>query len=574
MGAWIWHTLPEMAAVSDTPSRRELLLVALTALVLIPLASAPAAFGNVSIYLDDGMRYVFGVENKFPWYIGERNFLRPFIMWPLYKLLAVSPDYPRGIITFGFMVPVSIGFFVLLRKALRLPTQVALAAALLPNVLPGQEMIPAFVDGCYLLPGLLLTVLPCLLCLTTALRAGPSHRRTIFSIGAVIFWALGRTTMDATVFLFPVVIFATFFLDGFKWQRQRVMLATAFALVSAYDVVSVLRAPMSANAPTNLSGSEMMSRLDSFLPYATPFVQMAPKADSVNVRVLGIVLVLVVVAGLLVAVLREADPIRQAAGRGGVAFAYSFGLLWAVSMTPFLTVSKYFASRYAYIPAFGVALLIALACASIFHWLFRGMTRTAFGVALLLVLVSGGVRYKALASYYGNRSEYFIEIRDYLSRFDFPKDAQIAFSPHLLPTCGWYHYSSGMFRYLTGRQDIRAIHGEELKFYDPFDMAQQGFVLRMRGLDITKPVFLFRREGRDYVQKEYGLQWIGDSNGTWAIHHFDLKTGTDSVAAKGQGYAEYESTLMRLEGQGLQAKEIMWAGRTDPARISPTVSEP
>ena len=80
----------------------------------------------------------------------------------------------------------------------------------------------------------------------------------------------------------------------------------------------------------------------------------------------------------------------------------------------------------------------------------------------------------------------------------------------------------------------------------------------MKGLDLSKPLFLFRINYKQYTQITYCVQWKkGEKEGEWNIYKIDPYDGVATLFKKGKGKSEYRNTLV---SSGIDSKEVYWGG--------------
>ena len=139
-------------------NKEKLLVFLLIGLVLIGF-NFPDIFLSKTMYMDDNHRYIIGLGDKVYSIIFDRNPLRAYAIFPLYKLLSIDLVYARLAQTVVFYIPLAFFFYLLIRVHAQLPVSVAFFASVLPCILPGQTQIPSFIDDSYTVQGLLVFLL-------------------------------------------------------------------------------------------------------------------------------------------------------------------------------------------------------------------------------------------------------------------------------------------------------------------------------------------------------------------------------------------------------------------------------
>ena len=205
-------------------------------------------------------------------------------------------------------------------------------------------------------------------------------------------------------------------------------------------------------------------------------------------------------------------------------------------------------------------MLIVLGIYSIFH---RGILKkfhVSTIVLLLLTVFVGIERNKSVEKTFSPIEATHSMIKPYLNSFDFPTDSQIVItgpSVGYLYTGGYWVWSTGYLKYTTGRKDITGIVGKEFFFYNPFDPKQRGYSYPMRGLDLNKPIFLYRLNNNKLVQVAFFLQWFDENeNGKWNFYAADVQAGHIKLLKTGHGKKEFLSAVSDLN---ISSKDVYWA---------------
>jgi hypothetical protein len=67
----------------------------------------------------------------------------------------------------------------------------------------------------------------------------------------------------------------------------------------------------------------------------------------------------------------------------------------------------------------------------------------------------------------------------------------------------------------------------------------------MKDLDVSKPLFLFRINNKQYSKFTYCVHWKnGEAEEEWNIYQIDSSNGIAKLFKKGKGKSEYRNTLI------------------------------
>jgi hypothetical protein len=242
---------------------------------------------------------------------------------------------------------------------------------------------------------------------------------------------------------------------------------------------------------------------------------------------------------------------------------YLFGLVWiVVSLAPY-TASKYFGGRYVYPTGFGMSFLTVLSIYLLLHW---KPIRKYFVSAIVLLVFTisvGFYRSKNIRDTFYFPEKTHKVVKRALSEFNFPKDAQIVLVGPIvgyLSTGGYWIWSTGYLNYATRRLDISGLVGLEKSCYNPFDTKERGYTYQMRGLDLGKPLFIFRIYNNRYEQVLYCLQCVQRENSkVWKIYRLDDSTGEIMLFKEGKSENEYVASIKDLSAMGISKKDILWS---------------
>lgn len=531
--------------------------------IVVILGNVISVFGLSTLLNDDQYRYINALENTIPMHLAKRNFLIPYPIYFFMELATISPYLSRGVIVVTVVAPVSIMFFLLYYRYFRLRLAPSLVAACLPNILPGQYMLPHFMDGCYTYYGLFFAM-PALIMGIEYLQKGALLSWKLL-VSSILF-LVSAMLMDHVVFLF--FPFAIVFLSQIQVRRKVLILISIFGIIAGSKLFYLLNNPWETSTPVTLSAEVILNRLILYFQYVTPYplklISWYREGMWLYVPVLCVIIsigwfILFLYPDKLLRIFREKTDrghrIRQ------VLFLFTFCIvLMVATFAPFL-VSPYFSSRYAHISSFGFCLLLVLAIYSLVTF---SIVRSKANIVILscvLILVPMIGRNLVLSQFFAPSNRGFDLIIHDLKHIYFPKDSQLVLlGATSIATGGYWNWSSGFLKFALERPDIDGIMSKELSYYDPFKM-DRSFSSTMTGLDIERPVFIYRKDKSTFhfVQKEYGLRWHSpNGESTWEVLRFDKLTGHSTPYAKGKGYASFQSFIKELPKSGLNQTEIVW----------------
>lgn len=538
-------------------------------LIAIPvvLFNLVAIFGPKILLQDDAVNYYNVVKGLFPFYYWRNGlFLLSITEWISWNIMAFSPQLIRAMYVLFLAIPLSCVIYHLFRK-LGLPNNTAYTAAILPNILPAQNLIPAFLNGSYVLLGLLV-MMGCFFKSFKYLdREDQSNRKTLFAAG--LYLLISTQLMDQAVFFLPVLLFAV--LGYQKLNRKHLFLALSFIPAVSYKLVWVLLSPRKMTEITPVTGSIILSRLKYYFFSMLPFPDfLKPTNDFVL-----IIIIAIIITGLALT-LRDPDntfirskPFSHLSHRQFTLYIYGFLLIWTLgNIVAFITMSKLQTVRYSYIAAYGLNALLLISLVAIFKRIFMAksfLINTAF---IILIFQAGLFRTVELKTYYDSLNRNQFHIQKNLSSFNFPRDSQIVmYLTKGANYWGFWSSSSGHLKFILKMNGIDGLIGSKAKhyfdFYNPFDPKSHGYGTSdlMNGLSIDRPLFLFVEDNGGFRQYEYALQWQGKTrDASWTIYQVNRSTGAIVPFTSGRGREEYLLKIKELEKSGLQQTDILWGG--------------
>ncbi len=548
-------------------------------------------FGPHALFKDDPARYYQASTGTFPYeYWSYGLFLWTINQWIAWKIMTVSPVLIRGIYVVLFMIPLSVVMYCFFRKKLGFAASAAYFAAVLPQVLTRQDLIPAYINGNYVVPGLLI-VMGAIYAVFAYLEALPSRTSYKALITATSVYFAASQHLDFSIFFFPIFVFIIYAYRPLT--RKHFLLMGSLSLVFLYKIAWMIAVPRDAASGILLSLTKIHKRIDYYFLTMLP----VPKwLNSIKDPVLVFVFLLII-TGFILELRRsyhiynqkllEVQPVtngfykaflekvpggrKQYPGVDSILFVYGFLVLWLVcTIAAFIFLSPHLNERYAYIPAFALIALLGISLQSIFNTLLPHKNRVLPLVFIGLIIFSGITRFTNLKKYYSrlnHRNEALIQL---LGHYSFPPGSQI-----VLYLSKWKNYwavwdhSGGNLRFLLNRDDIDGLIGynktKYYHFYNAFDMKDRRFGNKsyMRGLSSDRPLFLFVERKNKLRQYRYALQWKEKENmknSPWIIFKISKKTGKAVPFLTGKGYEQYMLAVKSLAEKGIKQSRIMWGG--------------
>jgi len=562
--------------------------------VLTALASYPSVMEYESMFLDDMGRFDLALKNKIHPQILERNFFRAYVMYAAYELMTIDLSLARAYILL-FMIGSSLAFFYILHHLLKPPLPAALVASVLPNLLPGIEMIPGFIDGSYTVPGqfvLFLSIIAGLLFL------GDEKFRWGLLLLSVFLYYAAIEMMDQSIFMILVVVFIFAYKAGYRFTSRLNTICVAFVVMAIQKIVIYfMKDQPSYMSSQSLTLAEIQNRFFRSLHYVTP-IEFNGDLLSGTMSVLTVVILVSGAVFYLFKLLKKDVPLARSIGFTGMGdksngFLVLLGLVWFISSgAVFWVTSPYFSNRYFHLPAFGAALIFAYVVQTALVIVSSSRVRqyVVYGVVALFLISTACVRFTGLRTLHAAENRYYDLIKNTIMQHSFPENAQIIISGATpIGTGGYWWYSSGYLKFLTGREDIDGVLSfKELQYYDAFRVQDRGFTMRMSGNDLKRPVFLYRITSSDKIERRIlALRWKASrwtdgvpgrthlgaaepkqlKTSDWEVLQFDTTTGQHRVFASGKGLDAYQHFLNTLDSKGLTPNDIMFNGvMTDETR--------
>ena len=248
-----------------------------------------------------------------------------------------------------------------------------------------------------------------------------------------------------------------------------------------------------------------------------------------------------------------------------------FAIAWLFCTSfAFIFLSRDFGIRYVHLASFGYILLLLVSIDRIARLLRQ--SRLLPIAVMLMILVSGTMRTVVSHRTFKPGNEVSRAVRTYLAGRTYPLNSQVAVIGDFTEIearalgSGIWQRTDIFVKCMLRREDMSGITGNEHHFYDPFDVLDGRCVKlrrRMTGLDLRKPIFVFRCSGSDeersFSQLEYGLQWMGEgADVCWRLYRFNAATGGASAYHEGGGLEEYRNVVENLRSNGIANSMVAW----------------
>jgi len=523
---------------------------------------------------DDLYGLVYALDNTVPWHFASRNPTGPIVIYSLMELTAVSIYLARALIVVLCVVPVSLAFFHLYRNILGIDAPAAAAAAVIPSILPGQNII----FHCLIQSYMAVYLLPILASLFLGVMALRRESFYLPLIASIALYFISCISVEQAVFL--LVPFSLIFLITAPLGRKHIYLIASFFIIACHKAALTLLRPWPATTPTDHSLHEIARRCVLFFQYALPVpVDLTSAWDAGSHQmylVIGIAAVLIV-SGFLVGyltprgsgVLTE-NGLPSFPARKRWVLLYLFGILWTLStFLPFL-ISYAYNSRHVYVASIGFNLILVLSVVSIVRAVFRRRQAAVVIVCLLMIGTAVIGRSIALSHFFQQPNRYYSLVSRELN-YDFPEDSQVVlFGPWYFENGHWNVMADGYIKFVTKRPDIDGTVPFENSFCDPFS-GKGGYGYK-NVLDVDRPLFIYRIDPADerLIPVEYALQWIEPADDSpWVVYRLDLNTGENILYAEGVGYERYMDFLNEAEREGIHYSDIAWGDIRDAAERFP-----
>lgn len=581
--------------ISSKNNKHSYLLDLSIIFIILSIFNYYLVFAYDFLFQDDLTFYSHAVEYSFPfWPEGKRPVLTLFKSFifhiPIYELMQISPKISRAVILFLEMIPLSFLFYLLLFKVFEWNRFISICIAVLPNILPNEVIIPFFINGSYVVIGALFMTFGIII-FYIALTVANLKNKKILIVLSIFMVYFSSVSMEQSVFYIPALLsFSLFICKKFHYKRFALIFSVTgtWMTILISKLVYVKLNPRATHSNQFLPTDEIINRSIKSFDVNTPFPLLIKKIlsylniEMTNQPIIILFLIIILLSGILLFI----QFFRKKAGLESDFLIWLFFLTFSLAhLFPFLTMSPFNGSRYYYISSFPVISLILFSTFILYKLtLFRPQRKKlsklvstgAIFVLFLVVFLSGIFRVKKVKAVWTPKEKVFQNIKEQLAGYNFPVSSQIVLLGSLpVNTGGYFIWSSGYLKYITKRNDITGVMPKIFNFYNAFNINHRGYCWTMSGLDINKPVFIFKYSNRKWKHLKYGLQWMQsnvnksnlphcknkrekirfDMESKWILYKFNLLIGNTTVLKEGIGM---ESYLDYLKKENISFNEIAW----------------
>jgi len=526
----------------------------LTALIIISaviyLANYPQIYAGCIINND--YHYVAFHNNVWAAILDQSKRLIPFASiinnLIMTYVFSYSAQLARNTIVLLGLIPVSFIFYHIYRRCFGLPYVSAIVASTLPPVLPGQSLIPVFINGSYHTYALV----PSLLFFIASYHYLEKKSKPIGFV-ALLFFVVSMFSTEVAVFTAIPFLFALFvtFWDRSKLRLRRLL--NYCAIIIAFRLVIYLLLPnKSAAYQMDISGEHLMRMRGCIESFSLLGNNLCFSTYSTYV-VLGLGFISFLM--LTIRKIFKKEPFCKMGYGTNWWLVSGFSLSWMLlTAIPFVVLSRHtFTSRYGYTAAFGFSLLLVSAA----HTCVR-IRNSATIIKILLIsllLLAGVSKYEYSRKYYGEKTLMAEFIKDNLSDIDFPRGSQVIILggglAYKLGTFSDLSWSTGFLNYHLNRDDLIGLISNHKSFKDR----------RRRGFpNPQKPIFIFeyRNKTKELIRYKYLLQVR--RNKKWVIYSVGLNDGRLATYASGSGEDQCLEAINQLELGGQSRDQIYGYG--------------
>jgi hypothetical protein len=222
-----------------------------------------------------------------------------------------------------------------------------------------------------------------------------------------------------------------------------------------------------------------------------------------------------------------------------------------------MVVAPYFTPRHAIFSALGFYLFVSYTL----YELFKKNQKTVTVLLAVFALATMIKHYSHVYnSYVASNNDHKI-VSEFIKNKKFPSKAQIAVLGVDVRTDGYFSFSTGYFINLLNRKDVTGIIGEDFNLNDPFKKANKIRFSKMNSLNLSEPLFLYRKTEAGIEQLTYLLQWKQNIiNSDFAIYQVDKYSGKLALHDVGQGWESYLEKRKAIVAKEGKLTDIMWGG--------------
>ena len=359
----------------------------------------------------------------------------------------------------------------------------------------------------------------------------------LFGTGSVISYIASFEMMDHSLFLLPISLLALIHqLKVRNINRKHFFILGTLILSSfIYKYWSLKINPtVSAAKPIAFSLSTTLHRTRSFFYHTSPFGHDIFGSQFKNYKIIFLCQLILT----SIVFFRSSNRVR---------YHFLLATTWAISSSiVFLTISKYFSSRYSHIAGFGVCFVSVLLIERLIEIIFRTKkikNSIKIFVLSLIIISVGTSRVTRNSQYFSRKNIINTLIKTRLNQIELSNPTQIAIiNGSVAGTNGWFLYSSGYLKMLTNNRHVKGIAGPEKFDYNAFNPSNTCFTekCRMSGLNLNSPIYLYRYECEsskcDLNQLSYAAQ---KADQRFNLIHLDKNKGKSTIIKKFNSKPEF-----------------------------------
>lgn len=524
-------------------------------IIVVTAANLHTVFGLDILFNDDNARYYSFVNDQYK-ISDPRSFIGLLfaLKWiPVYIFSTYSVEAARLFILFAYMIPVSCLFYYFNRKLLGLSAWVSMGSAVVINIIPQQFAIPAFLDGSYPVPGMLVFLTTLII---SALYLDSNRTNILFLTIATAGWLLVCDLItEMGIFLYPVLLYYIYTSESDLKRKLYLLVSTfiitAYRLYFYYQTVGI----NPTNKPASLTIQDIAYRVMKSFEWWLPF----ERGTTITV-----IVSILIVAMLLFSF---SKALKSTNRNNSTPRAYILYAIWFISCSfPFWFLSKYFSPRYFYISHFALTAITFIAIYQLFISPRIHRKRIAVLSMLAIFILYGTQRFAINDDYFHRLNKKNDFIYSILSNEAINDTTQIALVNIKNGTGGYHMWSSGYLQYLFQKPGIRGVMGNEINFYDPFNLKHCGYSHTMSCLDTTKELIAYKKNDDSQINRMmYFLQWKNEGNrdSEWSLYRSDDNNDLSTIST-GAGLDAYINTLTEL---GITPEMVLWGDHNDTGAV-------
>lgn len=521
---------------------KQFLLASLVIVITVFIFNYEAVFGLDVLLLDDNARFINAIQNNhYPTFWKNLGVVAVLIKAMNFKLMLFGMDIARLFYLLVFMIPGSILIFYFNNKLLKINVVSALVSSIMVNILPYQMHIPKFLDGSYCVRGTFLLFIS----LIFLLKYLDSKKISFLIISILGWFVTNQNFAEQTIFIFPAIFFLIILRQSSI--KNKIIALTVYSVIIFHKFYFIFTSDRGSAGHVTLQSKEtMLYRFTKFIEWSA-----IDKLQSNNTIyfILGLLLLLFIVFFFI------SKNTKDNYNNWYIVIFY--GVMAISTAFPFITVSKYFSTRYFYNSYLALWVLVIFLLYSVLYKFIKN--RVLIGLVLIGFLIFTGInRHKnqiAENKRYNIRNAFICG--NILKLGSLKGNSQIVFTGQQNGTGQYYNWSSGYMKYCTKRADVVGLLGNEYGFYNPFNIKHKGYSYKMEGLDLNKPIYVINFKSRELKKPEYLLSWLdeNDNNSTWTVYALDSNTNLLKESYSGKGYSNY---IHKTKEKNINLKDIQW----------------